>query len=101
MATGAFWYYGLCTWTVVTMDITGIQKMSFNTVSDTQPAPPGGTLERLTQDTDRLDSLHTIVNDAIREGLKRASPPMWFLLPTDQFHKLQTIITPVVPEREI
>jgi hypothetical protein len=76
---------------------TGIQKMSFNTVSDTQPAPPGGTLERPTQDTDRLDSLHTIVSDAIRQGLKRASPPMWFLLPTDQFHKLQTIITPVVP----
>jgi len=76
---------------------TGIQKMSFNTFSDTQPDHPGGTSERLTQDTDTLDSLHTIVSDAIHEGLNKASPPMWVLLPTDQFHKLQTVITPVVP----
>jgi len=44
-----------------------------------------------------LDPLHTIVGDGNREGVKRASPPMWFLLPTDQFHKLQTVLTPVVP----
>jgi len=51
------------------------------------------------QDTNTLDPLHTIVCEFIREGVKRASPPMWFLLPTDQFHKLQTVITPVVLAR--
>jgi len=76
---------------------TGIQKMSFDALPDTQPDHPGGTSDGLTQDTDTLDPLHTIVSDALRQGVKRASPPMWFLLPTDQFHKLQTVLTLVVP----
>jgi len=75
----------------------GIQKMSFDALPVTQPDQPGETPDGPAQDTDTLDPLNTIVCDAIRDGLKRASPPMWFLLPTDQFHKLQTVITPVVP----
>jgi len=78
---------------------TGIQKMSFDALPDTQPDQPGVTSDGPAQDTDTLDPLHTIVIEAIREGVKRASPPMWFLLPTDWFHKLQTVITPVVPAR--
>ena len=75
---------------------TGIQKMSFDALPVTQPDHPGVTSDGPTPDTDTLDPLHTIFSDATREGVKRASPPMWFLLPTDQFHKLQTVITPVV-----
>ena len=75
---------------------TGLQKMSFDALPVTQPDQTGETSEWPAQDTDTLDPLHTIVCKAIREGVKRASPPTWFLLPTDQFHKLQTVITPVV-----
>ena len=32
---------------------------------------------------------------AIREGMKQASPPMWFLLPTNNFHRLHILLTPV------
>jgi len=76
---------------------TGIQKMSFDTLPVAQCDHTSGISAGPTQDTDTLDLLHTIVSDAIREGVKRASSPMWFLLPTDQFHKLQTVLTPVVP----
>ena len=71
--------------------------MSFNALLDTQPDHPGGTSNGPTQDTDALDPIHSIISDSICKGVKRASPPMWFLLPTDQFHKLQTVITTVVP----
>jgi len=71
--------------------------MSFNALLDTQPDHPGGTSNGPTQDTDALDPIHSIISDSICKGVKRASPPMWFLLPTDQFHKLQTVMTPVVP----
>jgi len=76
---------------------TGIQKMSCDALPVTQPDQPGVTSDGPAQDTDTLDPLHTIVSDAIRQVIKRASSPLWFLLPTDQFHKLQTVITPVVP----
>jgi len=56
-----------------------------------------GTSAGPTPNTNTLDPLHTIVSDTIREIVKRVSPPMWFLLPADQFHKLQTVLTPVVP----
>jgi len=76
---------------------TGIYEMSFDALPVTQPDHPGGTSDGPTQDTDTLDPLHTIVSDPILDGFKRVSPPMWFLLPTDQFYKLQTVITTVVP----
>jgi len=78
---------------------TGIQKMSFDALPVTQPDQPGETSDVPAQDTDTLDPLYTIVDEAIRQCVKRASPPMWFLLLTDQFHKLQMVITPVVPAR--
>ena len=73
--------------------------MSFDALPVTQPDRPGGTSDGPTQDTDTLDPLHTIVINTIREVVKKASPPMWCLLLTDQFHKLQTVITPVVLAR--
>jgi len=71
--------------------------MSFDALPVTQPDQPGVTSDGPVQDTDTLDPLPTIVSDAICQFFKRALPPMWFLLPTDQFHKLQTVITPVAP----
>jgi len=75
---------------------TGIQRMSFDALPVTQPDQTRETSDCQTQDTDTLDPLHTIVCEAIREGVTQASPHMWFLLPTDQFHRLQPVITPVV-----
>jgi len=58
---------------------TGIQKMSFDALPVTQPDQPGVTSDGPAQDTDTWDLLQTIVSKAIRDGMKRASPPMWFL----------------------
>ena len=78
---------------------TGLHKMSFDALPVTQPDETGETSDWPAQDTDTLDPLHTIVCEAIREGMKQASPPMWFLVPMDQFRKLQTVITPGVLAR--
>jgi len=77
---------------------TGIQRMSFDALPHTQPDQRRETLDIQTQDPDTLDPLHTIVSmcGAMREGVKQASPSMWFLLPTDHFHRLQPVITPAV-----
>ena len=72
---------------------TGIQRMSFDALPHTQPDQTRETSDIQTQDPDTLDPLHTIVCGAIRKGGKQASPPMWFLLPTDQFHRLRPVIT--------
>jgi len=73
--------------------------MSFDALPVTQPDETGETSDLPAQDTDTLDPLHTIVCEAIREGMKQALPPMWFLVPMDQFRKLQTVITPGVLAR--
>jgi len=83
-AHGRLW----CQWTP-----TGIQRMSFDALPLTGPDQTRETSNWPTQDTDTLDPLYSIVCRAIREGVKQASPPMWFLLPTDQFHRLQPVIT--------
>ena len=67
----------------------GIQRMSFDALPHTQPDQTRDTSDLPTQDPDTLDPLHTIVCGAIREGVKQASPP----IPTDQFHRLQHVIT--------
>jgi len=76
---------------------TGIQRMSFDAIPHTQDGQPRETVDGHTQDPGTLDPLHRIVRGAIREGIKRASPPTWFLLPTNHFHRLQTVLAPVVP----
>jgi len=43
---------------------TGIQKMSFDALPDTQPDHPGGTSDGPTQYTDNFDPLHTIVRNS-------------------------------------
>jgi len=73
--------------------------MSFDALPVTQPDQTGETSDWPAKDTDTLDLPHTIVCEAICEGVKRDSPLMWFLLPTDQFHKIQTVITPFVLAR--
>ena len=72
---------------------TGIQRMSFDALPHTQSDQIRKTSDIPTQDPDTLDPLHTIVCGAIRDGVKQASSPMWSLLPTNQFHRLQAIIT--------
>jgi len=52
--------------------------MSFDALPVTQPDHTGETSDWPAQDTDTLDPLHTIVCESIREGVKKASPPMWF-----------------------
>jgi len=70
--------------------------MPFDALPVTQPDQTRETSDWPTQDTDTLDPLHTIVCEAIRDCVKRASTPMWFLLPTDHFHRLQPVITLLV-----
>jgi len=69
-------------------------RMSFDALPHAQPYQTREKLDIQTQNPDTLDPLHTIVCGSIREGVKQASPPMWFLLPTDHFHRLQPVITP-------
>jgi len=57
---------------------TGLHKMSFDALPVAQPDQTGETSDLPAQDTDTLDPLHIIVCKAIREGVKQASPPMWF-----------------------
>jgi len=70
--------------------------MYFDAIPHTQDGQPRETLDGHTQDPGTLDPLHTIVCGAIREGMRRASLPMWFLLPTNNFQRLQTVLAPVV-----
>jgi len=55
-------------------------------------SPTKEKLDGQAKDPGTLDPLHTIVCGAICEDVKRALPPMWFLLPTNQFHRLQPVI---------
>ena len=58
---------------------TGIQKMSFDALPVTQPDQTGETSDWPAQDTDTLNLLHTIVCEAIREGVKRFASHVVFL----------------------
>jgi len=95
VAQGQFGDYGLCAWSVVAVDCHGDSENVLRRHAS-QDDQPRETLDGQAQDPGTLDPLHTIVCGAIREGVKRASPPMWFLLPTNQFHRLQPVITPAV-----
>jgi len=75
---------------------TSMQRMSFDALPHTRPDQTRETSDLPTQDPDTLDPLHTIVCGAIRECVKQASLPVWFLLPTNQFHRLQPVITTAV-----
>jgi len=98
VAQGQFWDYGLRArpggqlWQWAP---TGIQKMTFDTMSHTQDDQLRGPWAGHTQDTGTSDPLHTIVRDAIREGTRQAATLMWFLLPADNFHRLGPVREPL------
>jgi len=77
---------------------TGIQRISFDEIPHTQDGQPRETFDGHTQDPDTSDPLHTIVCGAIRQGMKQASQPVWFLLLNNNFHRLQTVLKPVVSQ---
>jgi len=70
--------------------------MSSAAIPHTQDVQLMETVAGHTQDPGTSDPLHMIVCGVIREGMKQTSLSMWFLLPTNNFHRLQTVFTPVI-----